>query len=783
MTLRNKIKALMCTGLGVLAFTGAVNAAAKVVISQVYASGGNSGAAYQRDYIELFNAGDAPQDLSGWSVQYGSATGNVGSSASLVQALSGSIPAGGYILVAGASGNNANTTPPGLALPTPDVNNTPAAANMIFPGLNLGGGGGKVALVTSTTPLNVSNPVSPTPAAGLIDFVGYGTANAFEGSSAAPAPSAANSLFRANAGCTDSGQNGSDFATAAAAPRNSATAIHICMATGTGPSGSNSTTTTNTCAGTNVAFSVTVVPGTNSTITSVVGDFTAIGGTTGVALSNGGSGLVYSTTQTVNAATTAGVKNIPVVITDGAGLTGNATISITIDNCNLRLTTGTNVSPSGVCRPGNVTFTAVVRPGGVTPPGPSTGITVTLDLINIGGSFGVPMTFQNVDMNGNSVFTYTFAVPADAPTGTGIVNVSIADAQGRTATGTYNVGIADCTNSSSSVVISQVYGGGGNAGATYTNDYVELFNRSNATVDISGWTIQYASASGDFNNFATLGTGLSIAPGKYFLVQLASNAAVGVALPTPDAMFTSPNLSGTDGKVILASGTTTALGALGCPLTVPSGVTIQDFVAYGSTSCFEGAGSAPGLSSTTAAFRASNGCQDFDQNGVDFSAAAAAPRNSATAANTCGGPVNIICCLPGNNCSSITASLCTSSGGTVQTGATSCTPSPCAVASNVCCRGTTCVITSGTCTAPSGVGVSSSAGATCNASGSNTSPCCYSDFNKDGNRNIDDIFIYLNAWFGTASNPYTKIGGDGVANANIDDLFVFINVWFAGGCG
>ncbi len=27
------------------------------------------------------------------------------------------------------------------------------------------------------------------------------------------------------------------------------------------------------------------------------------------------------------------------------------------------------------------------------------------------------------------------------------------------------------------IVISQVYGGGGNAGATYTHDYIELFNR------------------------------------------------------------------------------------------------------------------------------------------------------------------------------------------------------------------------------------------------------------------------------------------------------------------
>ena len=36
------------------------------------------------------------------------------------------------------------------------------------------------------------------------------------------------------------------------------------------------------------------------------------------------------------------------------------------------------------------------------------------------------------------------------------------------------------------VVISQVYGGGGNQGATLTNDYIELFNRGNGLADLNG---------------------------------------------------------------------------------------------------------------------------------------------------------------------------------------------------------------------------------------------------------------------------------------------------------
>ncbi len=52
---------------------------------------------------------------------------------------------------------------------------------------------------------------------------------------------------------------------------------------------------------------------------------------------------------------------------------------------------------------------------------------------------------------------------------------------------------------SSSVVISQVYGAGGNSGAAYQNDYVELFNLSGAPVSVTGWSVQYASATGTGN--------------------------------------------------------------------------------------------------------------------------------------------------------------------------------------------------------------------------------------------------------------------------------------------
>ena len=75
------------------------------------------------------------------------------------------------------------------------------------------------------------------------------------------------------------------------------------------------------------------------------------------------------------------------------------------------------------------------------------------------------------------------------------------------------------------LAVSQVYAGGGNAGATFTHDFVELFNRGATAIDVGGWTIQYASASGTTWQATALSG--SIQPGRYYLVQLASAAAVG----------------------------------------------------------------------------------------------------------------------------------------------------------------------------------------------------------------------------------------------------------------
>ncbi|OLB76774.1 MAG: nuclease [Actinobacteria bacterium 13_2_20CM_2_71_6] len=172
------------------------------------------------------------------------------------------------------------------------------------------------------------------------------------------------------------------------------------------------------------------------------------------------------------------------------------------------------------------------------------------------------------------------------------------------------------------VVISQVYGGGGNSGATFTNDFIELYNRGTSTVDLSGWSAQYAAAAGTSYQVTAL-TG-SIAPGARFLIQEAAGAGGTTPLPSPDVTGTI-NMSGTNGKVALVS----AAVALTCGSTCAGAVGVRDFVGYGTANDFEGA-AAPALSNTTAALRAGGGTVDTDSNAADFTAGPPDPRGAST---------------------------------------------------------------------------------------------------------------------------------------------------------
>jgi len=233
--------------------------------------------------------------------------------------------------------------------------------------------------------------------------------------------------------------------------------------------------------------------------------------------------------------------------------------------------------------------------------------------------------------------TYTFDVIVNGdllvePNETFFVNVTnvsgatIADGQGL---GTIQ------NDDTANLVISQFYPAGGNSGALYTHDFVEVFNRGTTTVNFATtpYSVQYAGATANFgSNKADLTSG-TIVPGKYFLVQLSSGGANGAALPTADATG-SINTAASAGKVALVAGTS-ALNAASCPLGVP----VSDFVGYGTTAtCFEGLKQAPAPSATTADLRKAGGCTDIDDNAADFLVSAPFPRNGSSAANNCSVP-------------------------------------------------------------------------------------------------------------------------------------------------
>ncbi len=180
------------------------------------------------------------------------------------------------------------------------------------------------------------------------------------------------------------------------------------------------------------------------------------------------------------------------------------------------------------------------------------------------------------------------------------------------------------------VVISQVFGGGGNASAPYLNDFIELHNRSATPVDVNGWSIWQASATGTFTQFAIVSTA-PIPAGGFFLIQGGSGGgAVGAPLPTPNAISTF-NFGTATGKILLTDATITSIAET-CPTAGPG---IVDLLGFGSTAnCVEGS-FGPGHADNLAAFRreffgAERACFDSNTNGADFVLNPPSPRNSTT---------------------------------------------------------------------------------------------------------------------------------------------------------
>ncbi len=278
--------------------------------------------------------------------------------------------------------------------------------------------------------------------------------------------------------------------------------------------------------------------------------------------------------------------------------------------------TGMGIATPASLSAGDTTTLSVTVVPGTKPT--STGITVTGNLSPIGGS-----PTQAFNGSGNT-FTFDAQVTPDTTAGVKTLGITISDSQTRSSTTSISVTVQTPPAPANHIVISQIYGGGGNSGATFTNDFVELYNPTANPQDLAGWTIQYASATGTSwtNNQPLAGI---IGAGEYFLISLASGGSVGSPLPVQANIIGSINMSATAGKV--------ALVHRGTPLTTCSDADIVDFVGYGtSANCREGANAGDNTaapSNSSAIFRKDGGKTDTNNNHNDFFVSAPNPRRTA----------------------------------------------------------------------------------------------------------------------------------------------------------
>lgn len=92
---------------------------------------------------------------------------------------------------------------------------------------------------------------------------------------------------------------------------------------------------------------------------------------------------------------------------------------------------------------------------------------------------------------------------------------------------------------SDNVVIAEAYGGGGNSKAPLRSDFVELANRSQTDVDLTGWTLRYYSAAGTTPQSTPL-QGKVVAGGRFLVKQADGANTSAPQIPAPDATGTVP---------------------------------------------------------------------------------------------------------------------------------------------------------------------------------------------------------------------------------------------------
>lgn len=187
------------------------------------------------------------------------------------------------------------------------------------------------------------------------------------------------------------------------------------------------------------------------------------------------------------------------------------------------------------------------------------------------------------------------------------------------------------SSGSLSLVISQVYAGGGsnNTSATFQRDFIEIFNRSTTPISLNGFSLQYITASGTTVTGTIPLNDVTLQPGQYYLVVTGTTGTGGVAVPNPDQTATSPNLAATGGRVALVNSTNTT-GIADDPPPLTGTPSVIDYVGYGNATVFEGTAAAPPSTINTSIARTASTNSDTDNNNTDFVSQLPNPRNSSS---------------------------------------------------------------------------------------------------------------------------------------------------------
>ena len=179
---------------------------------------------------------------------------------------------------------------------------------------------------------------------------------------------------------------------------------------------------------------------------------------------------------------------------------------------------------------------------------------------------------------------------------------------------------------SPNIVISEVYGAGGNANALFNADFVELANPTAAPVSLTGKYIHYRSAAGGSGGAPLALSGSVPANGKY-LIQMGAAGGTGAALPTPDAGPGTYQMAAAGGQVFLLD-SATAVTTTGNQAGVAG---IIDMVGVSGSTSFETAAATVAGSVTSSVNRTA---ADADKNNLEFGLAAPTPEKSGPATPT-----------------------------------------------------------------------------------------------------------------------------------------------------